>query len=95
MAKAGLWGLTRSLALEGRNLGINVNAIAPIAFTAMSQTSGWRRRRGETAPVTIGPDALTPLAWPPPQLGWCMPTAPSPDRSGVWPAAGSPSSSWA
>lgn len=33
MAKAGLWGLTRSLALEGAAHGIAVNAVLPIGFT--------------------------------------------------------------
>jgi NAD(P)-dependent dehydrogenase (short-subunit alcohol dehydrogenase family) len=47
-AKAGVWGLTRSLALEGRAHGINVSAIAPIAYTAMSATSRIAPRRWRT-----------------------------------------------
>lgn len=33
MAKAGLWGLTRALAVEGAPLGIVVNAILPMGYT--------------------------------------------------------------
>lgn len=33
MAKAGLWGLTRALAIEGAELGIRVNALMPIGYT--------------------------------------------------------------
>jgi NAD(P)-dependent dehydrogenase (short-subunit alcohol dehydrogenase family) len=35
-AKAGLIGLSRSLAVEGRDLGIKVNAIMPLAYTRMA-----------------------------------------------------------
>jgi NAD(P)-dependent dehydrogenase (short-subunit alcohol dehydrogenase family) len=33
MAKAGLWGLTRALAIEGADHGIRVNALMPIGYT--------------------------------------------------------------
>lgn len=33
MAKAGLWGLTRALAIEGAEHGIRVNALMPIGYT--------------------------------------------------------------
>ena len=68
-AKAGVWGLTRSLALEGRKLGINVNAIAPIAFTAMSMTSriapaAWRSGEGDAWSRRLDVGLVSPaVAW--------------------------------
>jgi len=51
-AKAAVWGMTRSLALEGGPLGIHVNAVAPMAYTAMSAASkiapeAWRTGEGD------------------------------------------------
>jgi NAD(P)-dependent dehydrogenase (short-subunit alcohol dehydrogenase family) len=51
-AKAALWGLTRTLALEGAEFGINVNAIAPMAYTRLSAASkvapeSWRTGEGD------------------------------------------------
>jgi NAD(P)-dependent dehydrogenase (short-subunit alcohol dehydrogenase family) len=38
-AKGGVYGLTRTLAVEGAPLGIRVNAVAPIAWTRMLERS--------------------------------------------------------
>ena len=68
-AKAAIWGLTRSLALEGAALGINVNAIAPIAYTAMSANSriaprSWRTGEGDSWSQRLDPTQVSPaVAW--------------------------------
>jgi NAD(P)-dependent dehydrogenase (short-subunit alcohol dehydrogenase family) len=66
-AKAGIWGLTRSLALEGEGRGILVNAIAPIAYTAMSAGSrlappSWRTGEGDDWADRLDPSAVAPVA---------------------------------
>jgi NAD(P)-dependent dehydrogenase (short-subunit alcohol dehydrogenase family) len=68
-AKAGIYGLTRVLAIEGRALGINVNAIAPVAFTAMSVQSRaapatWRSGEGDEWTRRLDPARVSPVvAW--------------------------------
>lgn len=68
-AKAGVWGLTRSLALEGAELGIHVNAIAPIAFTAMSMQSkitpkAWQTGEGDEWSRRLSTAQVSPaVAW--------------------------------
>ncbi len=54
-AKAGLAGLTRVLAVEGRKLGVNVNAVAPAAATRMNADM-----LGERAAL-LPPDAIAPV----------------------------------
>lgn len=39
MVKAGLWGLTRSLAVEGAQHGIRANAVLPIGYTRGAQAN--------------------------------------------------------
>jgi NAD(P)-dependent dehydrogenase (short-subunit alcohol dehydrogenase family) len=57
-AKLGLVGLTKTLALEGAKSGVHVNAIAPVAFTRMT----------EDLPIPpeiaakIGPETVSPAA---------------------------------
>lgn len=36
VAKAGAWGLTKALAYDGREAGIRVNAVMPVAYTRMT-----------------------------------------------------------
>ncbi len=68
-AKAGIWGLTRSLSLEGEQLGIRVNAIAPMAFTAMSSASkiapaSWRNGQGDDWSRRLDVGQVSPVvAW--------------------------------
>lgn len=68
-AKAGIWGFTRSLALEGASLGINVNAIAPIAYTPTSMNSrvappSWRSGAGDPWARQLDPARVAPVvAW--------------------------------
>lgn len=68
-SKAAVWGLTRSLALEGQSVGIAVNAVAPIAYTAMSATSriapaAWRNGEGDAWSRRLDPGHVSAtVAW--------------------------------
>jgi NAD(P)-dependent dehydrogenase (short-subunit alcohol dehydrogenase family) len=68
-SKAAVWGLTRSLALEGAELGIHVNAVAPLAYTAMSQASkiapaAWKSGEGDAWSRRLDPSQVSPVvAW--------------------------------
>ncbi len=68
-AKAGVYGLTRSLALESTQHGINVNAIAPLAYTAMAATSAiapkaWKDGTGDTWSRRLDVELVSPVvAW--------------------------------
>jgi NAD(P)-dependent dehydrogenase (short-subunit alcohol dehydrogenase family) len=68
-AKAAVWGLTRSLALEGAPLGIHANAIAPMAYTAMSAASrlapeSWRTGEGDAWSQQLDVARVSPV------VGW-------------------------
>lgn len=74
-AKAGIVGLTRSIAREMGRLGVTCNALCPLAGTRMTMTpevvAGWRKRM-ETGLITRerfeelthmpGPEHIAPLA---------------------------------
>lgn len=68
-AKAGLWGFTRSLSMEAGPLGIHVNAIGPIAYTAMSRTSrvapeAWKSGEGDAWSRRLDVALVSPaVAW--------------------------------
>jgi NAD(P)-dependent dehydrogenase (short-subunit alcohol dehydrogenase family) len=66
-SKAALIGLTRALALEGRDAGIAVNAVFPTAFTRMTQPATLERMK-RASPIDIesanSPEKVSPLvAW--------------------------------
>jgi len=68
-SKAALWGLVRVLALEGETLGINANAVAPMALTGMSAQSraaprSWRDGTGDEWGRRLSPSLVSPVvAW--------------------------------
>ena len=68
-AKAAVWGLTRSLALESAAHGIYVNAVAPMAYTAMSAASkiappAWRSGEGDSWSRRLDVASVSPVvAW--------------------------------
>lgn len=71
MAKAGLWGLTRSLALEGAPHGIIVNAVLPMGYTraaALNPNEDTRRWMEDRFPPELTSPAVVLL---------CHPEAPS------------------
>jgi len=62
-AKAGLIGLTRSLAREGREHGIHVNTIMPLAYTRMAAGVPNKEIR-DWMSATFPPERVAPLvAW--------------------------------
>jgi len=68
-AKAALWGFTRSVSLEAAELGIRVNAIAPMAYTPMSAASkiapkAWKSGEGDEWSRRLDVRQVSPVvAW--------------------------------
>ena len=68
-AKAAVWGFTRSLALEAEEHGVAVNAVAPMAYTAMSASSKiapetWRTGEGDAWSRRLDTAFVAPVvAW--------------------------------
>jgi len=68
-AKAAVWGLVRTLALEGAASGVQVNAVAPMAYTAMSASSrnapaSWRSGEGDAWAAQLSPERVSAVvAW--------------------------------
>lgn len=66
-AKAGLWGLIRTLAIEGHDVGISVNGLAPMAYTSMSAQSrnapeSWRDGTGDAWSRRLDVERVAPVA---------------------------------
>ena len=59
-AKSGLIGLTRNLRLSGAKYGINVNLIAPVAYTRMGGAPVAEPDPAD-APPTLSPDLVSPI----------------------------------
>jgi NAD(P)-dependent dehydrogenase (short-subunit alcohol dehydrogenase family) len=57
-AKAGVYGLTRTAALELQKIGVTVNAVAPVALTRM--TADLAMMKGATEEV-LGPRHVAPV----------------------------------
>ena len=62
-AKAAVWGLVRTLALEGAHARVHVNAVAPLAYTEMSASSrnapeSWRRGEGDAWAAQLSPERV-------------------------------------
>ena len=67
MAKAGLWGLTRSLAIDGAPHGIIVNAVLPMGYTraaALNPNEDTRRLMEERFPPELTSPAAALLCHP-------------------------------
>ncbi|TQC47848.1 SDR family NAD(P)-dependent oxidoreductase [Rhodococcus sp. WS4] len=67
-AKAGIYGLTRMLAVEAFDRNINVNAVAPLAFTRMSESKDGDRSRASDMMgsffAQLAPEHVAPVvAW--------------------------------
>jgi NAD(P)-dependent dehydrogenase (short-subunit alcohol dehydrogenase family) len=68
-AKAAVWGFTRCLALEATEHGITVNAVAPMAYTALSAASklapeAWRTGEGDAWSRRLDTAFVAPVvAW--------------------------------
>ena len=63
-AKMGILGLTRSIALEGRSLGIKANAISPMADTLAWRTMLTPEFSEQAKRQGLVPDAVAPIvAW--------------------------------
>ena len=60
-AKAGIIGLAKTLAIEGARLGIRVNAVAPMALTAMTADLFPERLQQGLPPEAVSPFVLSLL----------------------------------
>lgn len=59
-AKAGLVGMTRNMRLTGAKHGININLLAPVAYTRMGGASGSDPDPAD-APPTMAPGLVSPI----------------------------------
>lgn len=57
-AAGGLWGLTRTLALEWEKYRIRVNAVAPVALTRLTEHHPWLRHARDE---DLGPQHVSPV----------------------------------
>lgn len=61
-AKAGIYGFTRTLSMELARYKITTNAIAPVAFTRMTEDLAMLKAMGEGVKEMLAPEHISPVA---------------------------------
>ncbi|HEX2572168.1 MAG TPA: SDR family NAD(P)-dependent oxidoreductase [Polyangia bacterium] len=61
-AKAGIYGFTRTVAMELQRYRITCNAVAPVAYTRMTSDLQMIKAMGETVKEMLAPEHISPIA---------------------------------
>jgi NAD(P)-dependent dehydrogenase (short-subunit alcohol dehydrogenase family) len=61
-AKAGIYGFTRTLSMELQRYKITCNALAPVAYTRMTEDLAMLKAMGEGVKETLSPQHVAPVA---------------------------------
>jgi NAD(P)-dependent dehydrogenase (short-subunit alcohol dehydrogenase family) len=61
-AKAGIYGFTRTVSMELSRYGITCNAIAPVAYTRLTEDLQMIKSMGDTVKEMLAPEHIAPIA---------------------------------